>query len=68
MKFSEANGGVEGHFPEENYLGLIVWEKLSSGELFRSNCPEGRSPGDNCLGGNFTGETVRGAVVQGEII
>ena len=26
VKFSEANGGVEGHFPEENYLGLIVWE------------------------------------------
>ena len=46
-------------------LGVIVRRYLSSGELFRSNCPRGKSLGSNCLGGSFIAAIVRGEVVQG---
>ena len=37
------------------------------GELFRVNCLEGKSQGRNCIGENFIGTIVRGAVAREEL-
>ena len=43
----------ERYCPEGNFLGVIVRGLLSSRKLFRGTCTGGKSPGVNCLGGEF---------------
>ena len=40
----------ESYCPEGNYLDVIVWGWLFSGELFKGNCPGSKSPGVIALG------------------
>ena len=54
-----------GYCPEGNYLEIIVWRQLSSGELSRASCSGVISSDGNCPGGSCPGRSCLGVILWG---